>query len=97
MSGLAAESGEGKEITERRGEIFKELYLPTIKAFRDTRPLLEALSQRGMRLVVAMIGLRSGGWSERDLAGTLAVYASPADLLARLDDSPLGMRRAAGR
>jgi HAD superfamily hydrolase (TIGR01509 family) len=155
---------------ERRSEIFKERYLPTVNAFRDTRPLLETLSQRGLRLVVAssakadelgplldiagasdliegrtsaddtqrskpapdsvlaalrrlklaatevvmlgdtpydvqacqragvaMIGLRSGGWSERDLAGTLAVYASPADLLARLDDSPLGRQRVAGR
>jgi HAD superfamily hydrolase (TIGR01509 family) len=45
------------------------------------------------RAGVAFIGFRSGGWSEADLAGALAVYDGPADLLARLDASPL--RRAA--
>lgn len=173
VSGLEAESEEGQAISERRGEIFKERYLPSLNAFRDTRPLLVALVERGLRLVVAssakadelgplleivgagdliesqtsaddaerskpepdivlaalrrltmaptevvmlgdtpydlqacqkagvaMIGLRSGGWSEGDLAGTLAVYASPADLLAHLDESPLGQgqgQRQAGR
>ena len=163
VSGLDADGAEGKRIGERRGEIFKDRYLPTLNAFRDTRRLLEAMKERGLRLVVAssakkdeleplleiagasdlieaqtsaddaekskpepdivlaalrtlgmsptevvmlgdtpydlqacqkagvaMIGLRSGGWSAGDLAGAIAVYANPADLLARLDESPLG-------
>jgi HAD superfamily hydrolase (TIGR01509 family) len=45
------------------------------------------------RAGVAVIGFRSGGWSDADLRGALAVYDGPADLLARLDGSPL--RRAA--
>ena len=41
---------------------------------------------------VATIGLRSGGISEEELrgAGAIAVYDDPADLLAHLDESPLG-------
>ena len=55
----------------------------------DTPYDVEAARKAG----VAVIGLRSGGWSEGDLRGALAVYDDPADLLARLDSSPL--RRAA--
>jgi HAD superfamily hydrolase (TIGR01509 family) len=41
---------------------------------------------------VATVGLRSGGISEEELrgAGAIAVYDDPADLLAHLDESPLG-------
>ena len=39
---------------------------------------------------IAMIGLRSGGWGEADLAGCAAIYANCADLLAQIDESPLG-------
>ena len=38
---------------------------------------------------VDIIGVRSGGWGDPDLAGAIAVYDGPADLLARLDASPL--------
>jgi phosphoglycolate phosphatase-like HAD superfamily hydrolase len=50
-------------------------------------------AEAARRAAVALIGFRSGGWSDPDLAGALAVYDGPADLLARLDSSPL--RRAA--
>ncbi len=49
--------------------------------------------EAALRADVAIIGFRSGGWSDRDLEGSLAVYDGPADLLAHLDSSPL--RRAA--
>lgn len=44
------------------------------------------------RLGVRCIGVLSGGFAERDLldAGCIAIYRDPEDLLARLDDSPLG-------
>jgi HAD superfamily hydrolase (TIGR01509 family) len=42
------------------------------------------------RAKVAIIALRCGGWGDDDLAGALAVYDDPADLLARYDASPLG-------
>ena len=44
------------------------------------------------RLGVRCIGMLCGGFAERDLleAGCIAIYRDPADLLARLDDSPLG-------
>ncbi|MCA1827625.1 MAG: HAD family hydrolase [Myxococcales bacterium] len=44
------------------------------------------------RLGVRCIGMLCGGFAERDLleAGCIAIYRDPADLLARLDESPLG-------
>ena len=44
------------------------------------------------RLGVRCIGMLCGGFAEHDLleAGCIAIYRDPADLLARLDDSPLG-------
>ena len=44
------------------------------------------------RLGVRCIGMLCGGFAEHDLleAGCIAIYRDPADLLARLDESPLG-------
>jgi HAD superfamily hydrolase (TIGR01509 family) len=38
---------------------------------------------------VDCIGFRCGGWRDEDLAGAIAVYDGPLDLLQRLDVSPL--------
>lgn len=38
---------------------------------------------------VSVIGFRSGGWRDDDLRGAVAIYDGPADLLARLDESPV--------
>ena len=38
---------------------------------------------------VASILFRTGGWPDVQLAGALAIYDGPWDLLARFDDSPL--------
>lgn len=35
------------------------------------------------------IAFRCGGWSDKDLAGAVAIYDGPADLLAHFDSSPL--------
>jgi HAD superfamily hydrolase (TIGR01509 family) len=52
----------------------------------DTPYDVEAARAAGVRV----IALRSGGWTDEDLRGADAVYDDPADLLAHLDDSPLG-------
>jgi phosphoglycolate phosphatase-like HAD superfamily hydrolase len=55
----------------------------------DTPYDVEAAARAGL----AAIGFRSGGWGDEALAGALAVYDGPADLLARFDGSPLAARR----
>ena len=155
------ESEEGKKISERRGEIFREL-LPTIRPFSGTRELISFLLKRGFQVVVATsapdeevdpllevaevrdlirhqataddaeeskpdpdiihaalqrlglppeeavllgdtrfdieaaskagvgtIALRCGGATEEELAGALAIYEDPEDLLERFEASPL--------
>lgn len=51
----------------------------------DTPYDIEAAARAGVRT----IGFRSGGWSDRELEGAIAVYDGPADLLARFEASPL--------
>lgn len=70
----------------------KNLGLPPEQAVMlgDTPYDIEAAGQTG----VGVIAFRSGGWKEVDLAGALAVYDHPADLLAQYDDSPLTGSRA---
>ena len=41
-----------------------------------------------LRAGIEIIGLRSGGWSDQELTGAVAVYADPADLLEHYDLSP---------
>jgi phosphoglycolate phosphatase-like HAD superfamily hydrolase len=48
----------------------------------DTPYDVEAATRAGIRTV----GVRSGGWGNADLAGAIAVYDDPADLLAHLDE-----------
>jgi phosphoglycolate phosphatase-like HAD superfamily hydrolase len=46
------------------------------------------------RAGVAAIALRcGGGWTDRQLAGAIAIYDDPADLSAQLDSSPLALDR----
>ena len=161
VTGLQEDDPRGEKIKERRGEIFRETYLPTLKPFPRARELLERLREDGWTLAVAtsaskedmdgllkqagikdlieektsssdaeeskpdpdiiqaalkaadagpdeavMLGdtpydveasgragvrcvaLRCGGWGDADLAGAVAVYDDPADLLARYAESP---------
>jgi HAD superfamily hydrolase (TIGR01509 family) len=157
-----ADSQLGQELSQRRGEIFRTQFLPTLRAFAQARNLLLALRAMGLKLGVASsaqkaelgalldvaqvsdlleaaassgdaehskpdpdivgaalrrldlsaghalligdtpydveaaaragvssIALRCGGRSDRDLAGALAIYDDPADLLAHLQTSPI--------
>lgn len=56
----------------------------------DTPYDLEAATRAG----VAFIGFTAGGWQARDLAGAIAVYAGPAELLAEFPGSALARRQA---
>ena len=51
----------------------------------DTPYDVEASRRAG----VAIIAFRCGGWGDADLAGALAIYDGPWDLVQRLDESPL--------
>jgi HAD superfamily hydrolase (TIGR01509 family) len=53
VSGSEEETPEGERISKRRGEIFKERYLPKLKAFPSTRELLQRMRAEGLKLVVA--------------------------------------------
>ena len=55
----------------------------------DTPYDIEAAQSAGVSTIV----FRSGGWLDTDLAGAIAVYDGPWDLLAQLEESPLGRRR----
>ena len=49
------------------------------------------------RAGIEIVGVESGGWTSEALAGALAVYRDPADILARYGESPFATRRAATR
>ena len=53
VSHLSEETPEGKRISKRRGEIFKERFLPHLKPFADAARLVHALKQRGFTVVAA--------------------------------------------
>jgi HAD superfamily hydrolase (TIGR01509 family) len=83
LTGIDAESEKGKQILARRGEIFRDQYLHTLKPFEGTRELLEQISRDGMQLVVATSA------SEEDLQGLLK-QAGIEDLIdnaANADDA----------
>jgi len=52
----------------------------------DTPYDVEAAARAGIRL----IALRTGGWSDPDLQGAVAIYDDPANLLEHYAASPLG-------
>ena len=159
---VSKDSEQGKAISQKRGDIFKERYLPHLQAFPGAKKLVEEIRKRGLQVAIAssaqqdelhallsligaadlikdktsskdvqrskpdpdvmevtlarlglpadetlMIGdtaydieaarkvhigtiaFRCGGWSDKDLAGAIAIYDGPADLLAHYDSSPL--------
>ncbi len=158
VPGLSSTEGVGKQIAERRKELFLTHYAPTLQPAPGTRPLVERMRDAGLGLVVAssakrdeldvllkvaqvddlldqrvtasdakeskpapdvvgvamdMIGfppgqvvmlgdtpydiesagklgvctlaVRCGGFGDSQLAGALAIYDDPADLLAHFD------------
>jgi HAD superfamily hydrolase (TIGR01509 family) len=52
----------------------------------DTPYDIEAATRAG----IGVIALRTGGWSDADLSGAVAIYDDPADLLEHFETSPLG-------
>ena len=44
---------QGKALSKRRDEIFKERYLPTLNAFRGAHELVRKLHEQGLKLAVA--------------------------------------------
>lgn len=53
VMGIEEDEPRGEKIKERRGEIFRERYLPKLKPFPDARALLERLRDDGYTLAVA--------------------------------------------
>jgi HAD superfamily hydrolase (TIGR01509 family) len=51
--GVEKDSDEGKQISDRRGEIYKQRFLPTLKPTPGARALLEEMRRRGLKLSVA--------------------------------------------
>ncbi|QEL17619.1 HAD family hydrolase [Limnoglobus roseus] len=68
VSGIDAESAEGKKVSDRRGEIFLEEFLPTLRPCRGVEELLQLLKGRGLKLVVASSA------KERELKSLLRLF-----------------------
>jgi HAD superfamily hydrolase (TIGR01509 family) len=51
--GVQKDSEKGKQISNRRGEIFKEKYLPNIKPFPDAQKLLDRMHEQRLKLAIA--------------------------------------------
>ena len=65
LTGIDAESEEGKRLIARRKEVFLKEYLPAVLPFPRTRALLERMRADGLKLVVASSA------SEEELTGLL--------------------------
>jgi HAD superfamily hydrolase (TIGR01509 family) len=74
LTGLDAESEEGKRVLDRRGEMFRERYLATCRPFPGVHDLLARMQDDGLTLVIATSA------SGADLDGLLA-QAGVADLI----------------
>lgn len=53
VSGIKDDSPLGEKIGKRRSAIFKQEFLPTLKAFRDAGRLVAAVKERGLTAVAA--------------------------------------------
>ncbi len=162
LTGLTEDDERGKQLLDRRKQIFLQQYLPSLKAFPMARALVERIKREGMIAVVAssankkelqpllrvaqvddlmdgttssddadeskpdpdivlaavaktgllaaqlimvgdtpydveasrgagvpIIALRCGGWEDRDLAGAIAIYDDPEELLDKFERSHL--------
>jgi HAD superfamily hydrolase (TIGR01509 family) len=65
LTGLEDGSDEGERMNKRRGEIFREEYLPTLSPFPHARELLERFRADGLALVIATSA------SKKDMGGLL--------------------------
>ena len=53
VAGIEEDSPLGKRISNRRGDIFKSQYLPSLTPFRDAGALVAAVQAHGMKAVAA--------------------------------------------
>jgi phosphoglycolate phosphatase-like HAD superfamily hydrolase len=74
VSGFSESSATGKRIGERRADIFKERYLPSLRPFPRVRELVHRFVRDGLRLAVASSA------KEDELAALLEI-ANVADLV----------------
>ncbi|CAN5648076.1 HAD family hydrolase [soil metagenome] len=74
--GFEQESERGEELDERKGEIFRDRFLPTLQPMPGARQLLERIRDEGLELVVATSA------SESDLDGLLE-RAGVSDLIEK--------------
>ena len=74
LTGIDAESAEGKALSEERRELFLRNYLPALRPTRGARTLVERLKAAGLRVVVATS-------SSRKELGALLRQAGVADLI----------------
>jgi HAD superfamily hydrolase (TIGR01509 family) len=65
LTGIEADSEQGKQLVERRKEIFSKEYLPSVRPFPQANELLARMRADGLRLVVATSA------SEDELKGLL--------------------------
>jgi beta-phosphoglucomutase-like phosphatase (HAD superfamily) len=80
--GIEVDSDEGKKLTRRRDEIFKERYLPTIKAFPGVRELVLLMQQIDLKIVAASSAHREDLERLLEIAGVadlIADYTSSSD------------------
>ena len=74
---LDSDSPEGKAISEMRGQILKDKYLPRLQAFAQVRDLLRRFQEAGLTLVVATS-------AKAEEAKTLLEIAGGADLISEI-------------
>jgi HAD superfamily hydrolase (TIGR01549 family) len=69
---------------------FAKIHLPKeqVVMLGDTPYDVQSAGRAG----IPVIALRCGGWNDDALAGAIAIYDDPADLLDRYEESPLGSR-----
>lgn len=99
VQGLGAHATSADDVARMKGDqdLVRAALAELGTAPRDTVMIgdtaydIEAASKVG----VGTIALRSGGFSDDDLSGALAIYDDPADLVASWEDSPLGTGRSA--
>jgi len=70
LTGIDAESEQGKDLIERRKEVFRKEYLPAVRPFPQARELLERMRDDGAKLVVATSA------SDEELRGLLAALGA---------------------
>ena len=99
VTGLPEDDPRAKRAGERRGEIFKARFLPSLRAFPRTRELLLRMRETGLKLAVASSAEPDELKALLRIAGAedLVVGASSADDVGRSKPDPDVVHAALGR